>query len=146
MSKKTQKEANKLNLQKRLRKQNLVPKSWLICVISSLWQLLKTSIKNYSYKCKLEEAAGKFSNEFILFKANKGMRNQLKYLTNETIKALASISISTKILKMSRHKLAKPPKHLINLSSPQEFSRAISNGGQLRVQQLLFNFSNFKPK
>ena len=127
-------------------KQNLVPKSWLIYLITSLWQLLKTSIKNYSYKCKLEGAAGKFSNQFILFKANKGMRSQLKYITNETIKALASISISTKILKMSRHKLAKPPKHLINLSSPQVFSRAISNGGQLRVQQLLFNFSNFKLK
>lgn len=61
-------------------KQNLVPKSWLIYLITSLWQLLKTSIKNYSYKCKLEGAAGKFSNQFILFKANKGMRSQLKYI------------------------------------------------------------------
>ena len=57
-------------------KQNLVPKSWLIYLITSLWQLLKTSIKNYSYKCKLEGAAGKFSNQFILFKTKQRGRTK----------------------------------------------------------------------
>ena len=52
-------------------KKKLAPEFWLIPLTTSSCQLLKTLIKNYPYKCKLQGLPGKFSNQFILFKTKK---------------------------------------------------------------------------
>ena len=65
-----------------MKKLNITPKSWLIPLITSLWQLLETLIKKL-YKCQLQGLPGKFSNQFILFKTNKRGRTRLNYKASE---------------------------------------------------------------
>ena len=65
----------------------------------------------YIYKCKLQGLPGKFSSQFILFKTNSTNEEKVNSIIKQmkTNKAIGPNSISTKILKMSQHIIAKPP-------------------------------------